>query len=159
MIKVIELRKSNIARLTDREPFILPNKYELEFKSIGYDISNAFVSLKNGTKKCLYPLTNPFLVPDSVLFAGTLEIGVKAYKNGEVIKEWGCIPVKIKETEHGVMCFDYLAELEERILKLEENQTTKADHNILVVAHNDLAEKHNELTETVKEIKEKFKEI
>ena len=159
MIKTIELTKSNVARLGDTEPFLLPDKLIFEFKSIGYDISNAFISMQNGEKKVQYKLTNPFYLPPEVLFAGNLNIAIHCYKDGEKIKSWYCLPIKIIETKHGVFAFDVLHEIEKRIQLLEENSATKEQYNLLANAHNELVKNHNELTETVSEIKEKIKEI
>ena len=159
MIKTIELTKSNVARLGDTEPFLLPDELVLQFKSTGYDITNAFISMENGEKKVQYKLTNPFYLPPEVLFAGELNIGIHSYKDGKKIKSWYCLPIEIIETEHGVFVFDVLHEIEKRIQLLEENSASKEQYNLLANAHNELANNHNELAETVSEIKEKLKEI
>jgi hypothetical protein len=152
MEKEIELKRSNIARITDREPFVLPDELVLKFNSLGYDLTNAFIVLQNGSQKAMYPLRNPFKVPNDILYSGILEIGIKAYKGGTKIKDWVCSPIRIKEADQGLICFDFLYDLEQRLAKVEEALVTKKDHNILV-------EKHNELADTVSEIKEKFKEL
>lgn len=159
MKKTITLTKSNVARLEDTEPFLMPDKLIFEFNSVGYDLKNAFVSLQNGTVKMLYKLTDYFVVDEKVLFAGVLNVGIHLYRDGKCIKSWYCLPIKIVEVEHKVYGFDVLSEFEKRIKALEDNNITKESHVNLAKSHNELATKHNELAETVSEIKEKIKEI
>lgn len=159
MIKTIELTKSNVARLGDTEPFLLPDELVLQFNSIGYDLSTAFVSMQNGEVKTQEKLKNPLTVDKKVLIAGDLNIGIHLYKGGNLVKNWYCLPIRIAETEQGTMAFDVLSQIEKRLEALEKNSATKKQHTALLNAHNALAENHNTLAETVSEIKEKIKEL
>ena len=149
MERIIELNK-HTARLTNNEPFLLPDKLQLVFKAIGYNLSTAFVCLQNGDVRSMHVLTTPFTVPEKVLFGGALNISVKLYQKGECVKTWNCLPIILKETEFGVEVYDQLSAIEKRLDSITDTLTN---------AHNDLVASHNELDETVKAIKEKIKEI
>lgn len=120
MKKRIELNKNNVARLDNTEPFLMPDGLELEFNST-YDLTNAFVSLKNGEAQGQYKLTKTFKVDEKFLIAGTLNVGVIAYHNGTPIKKWAILPIKIIESDYGVVAFDYLADIDKRLSALEKS--------------------------------------
>lgn len=154
-MRIIEL-KGNYARLTDREPFLLPQKLEIGFKHVGYDLSNAFITFQNGSVKEKYKLTNPMTVDNKFLFTGRLFSKIEMYLKGEKVKEWDCLPIEIKETEEATIVFDVLSGLEERLDEIEKNYVPIEKFNDLLSKYNVLVEKHNTLTETVKEIKENY---
>ena len=156
MKKIIELTKDNIARLSNTEPFLLPDIFELEFKSIGYDLSSSFITLKNGIKRHKVPLSSPFTVPNELLFAGNLNICIDAYLNGKLLKHWEIIPIRIIETENTLIGFDVLAKIEEQIVQLQNNTSSKDDYKKIVDKINEIIDKQNEITETVSEIKENY---
>lgn len=142
MEKIIYITKDNVARLSDTEPFLLPDNLILSFKSNGYDLRNAFISVKNGNAKGQFKLTNPFVIDQEYLFAGQLDIDIRLYNDeGELAKKWSVAPIRIKETEFGITGFDVIADIEKRYEKLVE-------------AFNKLAESHNDLTDTVRDLKE-----
>lgn len=124
MVKNMELTKSNIARLEDVEPFLLPDTLEINF--IGnYDLYNTFIIFKNNEIVIKEKINGlPIRVPEDVLFAGRLQISVKKYINGELAKNWNCLPLIIKEINGETYCYDEilnrLSSLEERIDNLEE---------------------------------------
>lgn len=118
MRKTIELTK--YARLVEHEPFLLPDLLEIDFQSCGYDLSNAFITLKNGEIKEKYKLSRPFIIPDRFLFVGELQISIDAYSKDSLIKHWDCLPIHIRETEEGMQCFDFLGKIETQIEKLTE---------------------------------------
>ncbi len=154
MIKTIELTKDRIARLSNKEPFLLPDVLEFQFESIGYDLTNTFIILKNGKveEKCL--ISNPFKVPEKFLFAGNLCMAIDCYINGRLAKHWDFIPLSIKETEDTLRCFDFLFELEKKIDEIGNKSVTKKELEIVVEKLNETIEKQNKLAETVSEIKE-----
>ena len=130
MIKIIELSK--YARVVDHSPFLLPDTLEFDFESCGYDMSNAFITLKNGNIQETYKLTRPFEVPSKFLFAGELYISIDAYIKGNLIKHWDCLPLLIKETEVGMQCFDFLFEIEKKMLANEKRiETLEKAHEII----------------------------
>ena len=120
MVKIIQLGTEKTGRLLNKEPFIMPDKLEFTFNSIGYDLTSAFITLKNGEIKEKYKLTQPFTVPDKFLFAGILNIGIDAYKNAVLIKHWDILPIKIVETHENLECFDLLADIDKRLTALEK---------------------------------------
>ena len=131
MKRVIELTTNNIARLDNVEPCLLPDGLELEFKSY-YDLSNAFVSLRNGVVKGQYKLTSPFRIDDKFLFGGNLDIGITAYHNGEKVKQWFVLPIRLKESDFEIEAFEYLAELENKLdLALERIEKLENQHKII----------------------------
>ena len=146
MIKTIELYTNNLARIKEREPFMLPDTLVLDFETTRYDLSNAFVSLKNNNIECQKKLISPFYVDEEFLFPGMLDIAIHIYQDGKCVKSWYCLPLEIMETKHGTMAFEKLDKIEKK-LDLINNK------------FNELGEKHNELADTVSEIKEKIREI
>ena len=130
MRKTIELTK--YARLIEREPFLLPDTLEIDFISCGYDLSNAFITLKNGENKNKYKLSRPFIIPDKFLYSGDLYISIDTYSKGKLIKHWDCLPILIRETETGMQCFDFLFEIFDKMKEMEEriNALEKA-HEII----------------------------
>lgn len=115
MIKIIQLDRKG-ARLVNREPFLLPDVLQFDFDNIvGYDLSKAFISLKNGDKKEHLKLNAPFTVPDSVLFAGRLEMQIDIWDDDKMLKSFFVPPLQIVETDTGMQCFDVLAEYEKRL--------------------------------------------
>ena len=156
MIKTIELTKDRFARLSDREPFLMPDKLELDFNSIGYDLTNAFINLKNGEISERYKVERPFIVPEHFLFAGNLYVSIDAYLEGTLVKHWDVMPIKIIETTGEVYCFEFLSDIEKRLANIEATIVSKDEFNELKAHINTAIESHNELAETVSEIKETY---
>ena len=126
MIKTIQLDKKG-ARLVNREPFLLPDKLQFDFENIGYDLSNAFITFKNGEKSEHLKIVSPLLVPESVLFAGKLETRIDIWYNGKIIKTFYLMPLQIVETDVGIEVLDILYEYQktlsefgERLIALEK---------------------------------------
>lgn len=151
MIKTIEL-KGSIARLLDKEPFLLPDNLILEFKHIGYDLSNAFITLRNGEKIIKEKLTKQYEVPVDVLFEGDLHVKIEMYLHGEKAKEWTGAPIRVIETEKGLQLNDLLYDIEKKV----NNCVQISTFNKVVVNLNNLIENHNKLADTVSDIKENF---
>lgn len=133
MIKTFELTKSNLARLVNNEPFLLPDKeLVFDFEHSGYNLLSAFIILKNGEINDKYKLTKPFIVPEKFLFAGILNVQIDMYLNGEKVKTWTCSPIKIKETNDGNFeLIDLLADTVSR----KEFEELKASVDKLVAQH------------------------
>lgn len=156
MKKVIELNTLRVARLADSEPFLMPvnDILQLEFVSETYDLSNVIIGLKNGNTRAQYRLQGHLLtVPEELLFAGQLQVGIDLVVRGELAKHWDLVPIVIKETEVGFEAFDEITELQNRLTDLEK---IKDKFNILVDKFNELITKQNELAETVSAIKENY---
>lgn len=119
MLKIIQLDRKG-ARLVNREPFLLPDNLQFDFENIGYDLSDAFVTFKNGDKSEHIKLTKPLTVPDSVLFAGKLEMQIDVWNDGKIIKSFYLPPFQIVETNKNMQCFDILAEYEKRLQEQNE---------------------------------------
>ena len=125
MKKIIEL-KGGIARLKDNSAVLLPDDLELEFKSVGYDLTHAFITLKNGETTAKFRLTQPFKVDGRLLYAGKLLGRIDAFIGDETTpyKSWDLLPIKITETEDGkIEVFDYLTRLEEKISAIDDIET------------------------------------
>lgn len=149
MIKTIEL-KGSIGRLLHKEPFLMPDKLQFDFKHIGYDLSNAFIVLRNGDITITEKLTKPYIVPKQVLFSGDLHIKIEMYLGEKKAKEWSICPLRIKETRPGLVINDLLYELDKKVTNIVDKDT----FNKLLTIVNELIEKHNKLAETVSELKE-----
>ena len=156
MIKKITLTKDRFARLSDREPFLLPDRLEIDFDSIGYDLTNTFITLKNGEKSGHFKVSRPFIIPNEFLYAGNLYIGLDAYLDGVIVKHWDTLPIRIVETTESVYCFDFIGDIEKRLAILEATSVTKREFNELKEHINKAIESHNELADTVSEIKETY---
>ena len=154
MKRIIELDRNGIGRLANNEPFLLPDGLELIFRASGYDLSNAFVSLRNGSVKDVYRLASPFKVDEKFLFGGNLNIGVKLYSGGVCVKNWAILPIKLVESDFDIEAFDYLGDLEARVEMFEKDYVPIGRYNEVVDKLNKLIDKHNELTETVRDLKE-----
>ena len=152
----INLEKNNLGRLSNREPFLLPDKLLLKFSHAGYNLENAFITLKNGSNFEKYKLQEPFEVAPDFLIAGNLNIRIEMYVGDEKVKQWDCLPIKIRETEMGVEIFDIVSRLEDEIAYLKNNSVEKKTFNDFLIKYNEFVEKHNELTETVHQIKENY---
>lgn len=119
MIKIIQINRTG-AWLANREPFLLPDELQFDFENIGYDLTQSFITFKNGEASEHVKITRPLTVPESVLFAGKLEMQIDVWSNGKIIKTFYLPPLEITETDNGVMCFDILAEYEKRLQEQNE---------------------------------------
>lgn len=115
MEKTIELNKNGVGRLVDHEPFLIPDELTLNFIAKDYDLSNAFVYLKNGNKNGKFKLASPFKIDGEYLTAGYLNIRVDLYLGENLAKRWDILPIKILEVPSGFEVKDYLGELEKKI--------------------------------------------
>lgn len=156
MKKIITLTKNRLARLSDKESFLMPDNLVFEFQSIGYDLTHAYITLKNGDKKVRLPLSKELTVPNDLLFAGLLYGSIHAYLDGILLKEWDILPIRIFESKEDVYCVDFLLEIENRLAKLEDEFVSLEKHNDVVEKVNEVIEKQNEIADTVSEIKETF---
>ena len=132
MNKVIHLKDNKIARLDDYEPFYLPSNENLTlvFDNPSYDLRNGFISISNGKKNGVYPYALDFTVPHEYLDQGFLHIDIYTKKGEQTSLQWTCFPIKIayatpdKNTYGEKVIYDYVAALEKRVKKLEDNQPT-----------------------------------
>jgi hypothetical protein len=141
--KIIELKADGLGLLVDNEPFLIPDDLCLNFISKSYDLTNAFISLKNGKEEGQYKLKKEFNVPEQFLIGGKLEITVRIYHGSSFVKTWAIIPIKMVETEFGIHAFDFLEELDQRYQQVCKKL-------------NEVIEKHNALEEHVSELKENY---
>lgn len=153
MVKTIKLL-DNYARLVESEPFLMPDKLIVRFIHQGYDLSNAFVTVKNGTKIEKYKFANPFVIPSEFLFAGDLYIKVEMYLGGEKAKQWTTLPIRIMETATSLIAYDLLSSLENEIKTIKEDYVSKEKYLLVVEKLNEIAKKQNEIADTVSVIKE-----
>ena len=154
MVKKIKLL-NYYARLIDNEPFLLPDdNLTLNFKHQGYDLSNAFISLRNGERTAKYKFNNLFVVPQEFLFVGDLHIKVEMYLDGEKAKQWIVLPIRIRETDNGIQAFDVFSSLEKQIQSIKEDYVSKEKYNFVVNKLNEIISKQNELADTVSAMKE-----
>jgi hypothetical protein len=153
MIKNVKLF-SNFGRLADSEPFLLPDTLSLRFRHQGYDLSNAFITLKNGEKLSKIKFSNPFNVPKEFLFAGDLSLKIEMFLGGEVAKQWNILPIRIMETPTGLETFDLLNKIEKELKTIKDDYVPKEKYMLVVEKLNEVAEKQNVLAETVSAIKE-----
>ena len=120
MIKTIKITKT-VARLKDNEPFLLPDSLSFDFENeLGYDLTHAVISLKNGEKTVKLRLMRPVVIPNELLFAGRLYVNIDLYNGDKVIKHYELLPLAIEEAENTVKIYDELDDLKKRIEKLEK---------------------------------------
>ena len=122
MLKRIKIENSTL-RLEDKEPFLLPND-ELKFEIVEncYDLSNAFITFKNGEITEHFKVTDRVItVPKTLLFPGVLNAQLDIYyKGARINKTLFLYPVKIIETESKCEIFDIVDNLERRLSALEK---------------------------------------
>lgn len=116
----IIIKKGKTGR-AEVSPFMLPDSLKLHFKveGVGYDLSEAFIVLKNGTAKGKYRLTQDFEVPDKFLFEGYLYMSIDVYLKGEKNYTIQVYPIKLVEANGETVVYDVIQSLEERISHLE----------------------------------------
>lgn len=154
MKKIIKLL-DNHARLGDYEPFLLPDdNLILSFEHKGYDLTNAFITLRNGEIIEKFKFKKSFEIPKKFLFVGDLYIKVEMFLGGEKAKQWITLPIRIRETETNLVAFDLLNAIEKKLEFLEKNTVSNDTFLKVVEKLNEVVEKQNELAETVSSIKE-----
>ena len=110
-------------------------------------------------------LSQPFEIPEEVLFSGWLSVRIDMYLNGDKAKSWNLLPIKLIEADgevHGeeeVKSFnERLDGIEAIVADTESNKLNKSDFAAFVEKYEkeykDLAEKHNKLAEIVGALKE-----
>lgn len=121
MEKTIYLTKAQYVRLGDTEPFIVAENDDLTLKfDTFYDVRNAVITLYNNGVKRSLKLVSPLVVPRELLFEGKLCFSIDMYLDGKQVKHWDGLPIRLKEADGDIKCFDELAELEKRISVLEK---------------------------------------
>ena len=150
----IKLEYLPIVRLGNTEPFIVPEKLEVEFESV-YKLEKLVVEVKKGDE------IKKFVVKDQKIDlseftkqAGVIEMHVSLMALGKVAKTWEIEPIVVVETEGTFTIKGYIDTILEPYL--ESVKLLSDNNNEIIEKFNDLAEKHNELALTVKEIKENF---
>lgn len=119
MKKQLKVEK-NILRLSNREPFLVPDDLSFVIENTAYDLSNAFITLQNGDKKAHFKVSREFAIPADLLFAGILNFQIDIYYKGERIKRLVGAPLQIVETNDRIEIFDILTNIEERLSELEK---------------------------------------
>lgn len=130
MIKNVTLKENRIARIDDLEPFYLPSEEGLVFcfDQGNFNLSNAFIQLKNGTHKEMFPYKKTFEVPTEFLEEGFLKLDIFTMKKNDLVNAWTLLPVRIKYVEEfentysEKLVYDYLADLERRVKALEDKE-------------------------------------
>ena len=122
MRKRLKFTKSPIIRVGEANAMLVAPDEGIIFDiDTFYDLSEATITLQNGKLKKTVKLTAPFRVPDEFVFSGRLYIAVDLYSDGEKIKHWDCLPLKIVESNDGeVKAFDEFTNLEKRVEELEK---------------------------------------
>jgi len=118
MIKKIRLDNFSIARLSEKEPFLLGvnDNLSFEFVTDKYDLRNLIVTFKNGEVSESVRIEKKTDLPTKLLFAGKLEIGIELIVNGETCKKWETVPILLKDYEKDKLQLgDYLSEIENKI--------------------------------------------
>ena len=123
MIKVIQLDRKG-ARLVNREPFLLPDDLQFDFdNTVGYDLTSAFVTFKNGEKSEHLKVERPIVVPDSVLFDGRLDVQIDLWHDGKCYKSFYLPPLQIVNTNCGIEIIDILNEYQKEMAGIKERLT------------------------------------
>ena len=131
MLKTIKLTQNG--RLIDNKPFVLPDTLSFDFDSVGYDLTEAVITLKNGERTGKFKLTRPFHVPTEFLFDGYLNIAVDSFYKGKPVKSWKILPIRIKEVETEIECFDVITALEKKCADLENRvKELEEQHEIIM---------------------------
>lgn len=147
---VVELSYGHIVRLGINEPFIVPEKLEIEFKSI-YDLPKLLIVAKQNqtiVKKVVYDAKVD--LSELTAQAGVIEISITLINNGSVVKEWEIEPLVVKEIYGTFRLYEYYKSL------IESIESNKSNIDTLLDKTNEYIEKHNELAMTVAEIKENY---
>lgn len=165
MERVIELTKTN-GYFLDKNPIVFgkDDKVILKFKSV-YDISESVITLGNGTERVQKTLSQPFEIPEEVLFSGWLSVRIDMYLNGDKAKSWNLLPIKLIEADGEVHGEEEVKSFNERldgveaiVADTEVNKLNKSDFAAFVEkyekVYKDFAEKHNKLAEIVGALKE-----
>lgn len=165
MERVIELTKAS-GYFWDKNPIVFgkDDKIILKFKSV-YDLSDSIITLGNEGERVQCTLSQPFEIPEKVLFSGWLSVRIDMYLNGDKAKSWNLLPIKLIEADGEVHGEEEIKAFNERLDGVEaitaetaENKLNKDDFAAFVEkyekAYNDLAEKHNKLAEIVGALKE-----
>lgn len=155
MVRQLNLTKTT-AEFTDNSALILGKDDSLTLEIISeYNLSEAVITFCNGkVQKTVKLIGNKTEVPQEILFSGWLSIGVLMYLDGEIVKKWQILPLKLIESAPEVVPEEIIQSHDEEIKALKADKAELSTLKILEARLNDLAEKHNKLTEIVKLIKE-----
>lgn len=155
MVRQLNLTKAT-AEFTDNSALIFGKDDGLTLEIISeYNLSEAVITFCNGkVQKTVKLIGNNVTVPQEILFSGWLSIGVLMYLDGEIVKKWQILPLKLIESTPEVVPEEIIQAHDEEIKALKTDKAELSALKALEARLNDLAEKHNKLTEIVKLIKE-----
>lgn len=155
MVRQLNLTKAT-AEFTDNSALIFGKDDGLTLEIISeYNLSEAVITFCNGkVQKTVKLIGNNVTVPQEILFSGWLSIGVLMYLDGEIVKKWQILPLKLIESTPEVVPEEIIQAHDEEIKVLKADKAELSTLKALEARLNDLAEKHNKLTEIVKLIKE-----
>ena len=121
MIKHIDLPYRTVLNIAE-EPLILPeNELKLIFTSRHYTGLNLKIFARiNGKTTAYNASANEVVDLTRILQAGVLEIEIKHFVKGEMVKRWEISPIIIKEEVPSFVLREMLGELEARVEELEK---------------------------------------
>ena len=118
----IFLNAGSLAMLESNEPFILPEKIELEFVSRVYKLGTLHISAKNGDTKEAFTLRQaPYNIAlKDTVKAGKIELEIAYLVSGDVVKTWRVPDIIIKDVNHTFEAIPEIEELKTEIAKLKQ---------------------------------------
>lgn len=124
----ITLNTGSLATTDLKEPFVLPDTFEIEIVSPIYKLDTLVLSARNGQAREQVKLSQkPFkTVLKDTIRGGRLELEISNVVAGEITKTWRIPDVILKEVEH---TFEAIPEIEE--LKREISTIKKGMAEIL----------------------------
>lgn len=125
MKRIIHLTKETTIRAEDLTPIIiLPNENVVFEIETFYNLSETFITFRNGDKKVISRLNGEIInVPKDLIYAGLLTFSIDMYIEGEKAKHWEALPIRIEEVEGDetkLKIYDQILELEARVAELEK---------------------------------------
>lgn len=159
MEKKITLSKNQFARLDNPEPFIISENENLVFNfESEYDLSNAVITLKNNRLQKNYKLEKSFIIPKEFLFGGRLNFSITLYVDGEKVKKWIGLSIRLVEADKEIIVFEEITTLTKRVVALEnqvgELKLTLKNYTNLINKVNEIVIKQNEIVETISAMQE-----
>jgi hypothetical protein len=121
----IMLNTGSTATLDIKEPIILPNAVEIEFKSNYYKLNTLAVTAKNGDIQERHVLDKaPYKIAlKDVVRVGRIELEISNVISGEIVKSWRVPDIILKEINHQFEVIPEIEELKSEISKIKQALT------------------------------------